>query len=631
MTTQMSRQPREPCSLCCGIISYITNGLAEESAEIVINQPPWHTTTQEIRESSRDCILCETIWQAVFLPRLKEVTHDYPGAAALLVSLKFGSHRKANGVHWANVYTNLTAGREKFRIVRVDSIGISLQPQDVAKDKLRLVHLGDEPPTELRYATLSHCWGGKLPIFTSRATRKDFEKSIPEDSLPQTFRDAVQIARSLDIPYLWIDALCIVQDDIDEWQREAAKMQHIYSGSFLTIAACESKDSTEGCFTNNSSLSRPPIDCLLQSPREEHGIHHSRNADSSYRSPEEAYVISLGIPGWSSKVMVRVQPGTPWSTQRTQHLSTRGWVLQEQLLSNRIVHCMRSDVHWQCRHIYKTQAGQIIDNETLLEDGDSFFYSPSKRQDRTWCNWMEDYSTRNFSITGDRIPALTGIMDHYGTITGDSHLLGLWKKTFTRDLLWIRVGDIKGDPCANTPSWTWLSCYAPIEIDPFTLTDFDENPKEDHIVLLESEVIWSGPPMTSKIQSTRLVISGPLQMLRFRVDPKSKAKFNPPYLHLEGEDLDESDPTPWTCIGQFDAGEPFPGKYVEYLCLLVRTRKHSDQGRFKEAFLILDPVGDPSCQDNEDQPPTFRRIGIGCRRGAARTFISAKRGLIRLC
>ena len=502
---------------------------------------------------------------------------------------------------------------------------------DVRKDKLHLVLLGDEPSLELRYATLSHCWGGKLPLFTSRATREDFEESIPEDALPQTFLDAVEIARSLDIPYLWIDALCIVQDDIDEWQREAAKMHHIYSGSSLTIAASDSKDSSVGCFTNNFSLPRPSIDYLLQSQSKEHGVHHSRNADSNHQSPEGAYVVSLGMPGWSSKVMARVQLGTPWSAQRTKNLSTRGWVLQEQLLSSRIVHCMRSDVHWQCRHTYKTQAGQIIDNEALLEDGNNFAYSPSKMQERTWCNWMEDYSTRNFSITDDRIPALTGIVNHYATLAGDSHLLGLWKKTFARDLLWIRVGDIKGDPCPNTPSWTWLSCYAPIEIDPFTIDMLDESPKEDHIVLLEGEVIWSGPPMTSKIQSSRLVISGPLQMLRFRVDPKSKAKFNPPYFHLEGEDLDISDPVPWTCIGQFDTDEPSPGEYVDYPCLLVRTRKHSDQGRFKEAFLILDPVGDPSCQGNEDQPPAFRRIGIGCKRGVTkRTFTSAKRSIIRL-
>lgn len=502
---------------------------------------------------------------------------------------------------------------------------------DVGKDKLRLVVSGNQPSSELRYATLSHCWGDKLPIFTSQATRHAFEESVLEDTLPQTFRDAVQIARSLDIPYLWIDALCIVQDDIDEWQHEAAKMQHIYSGSSLTIAASESKDSTEGCFMNKSSLPSPSLNCLLQSHSEEQGIHLSSNAASTYRSPEGACVVSLDTPGRGSKIMVRVQSGTPWSAQRSKHLSSRGWVLQEQLLSNRVAHCMRSDVHWQCRHAYKTQAGQIIDNDTLLKDGDNFAYSPSKRRERTWCNWMEEYSTRNFSFTDDRIPALTGIVDHYANMTGDSHLLGLWKETFARDLLWIRVGDVKGDPCPNIPSWTWLSCYAPIKIDPFTISMLDENPREDHIVLLEGEVIWSGPPMTSRIQSTRLVISGPLQMLRFRVDPKSKAKFNPPYLHLEGEDLDVTNPVPWTCIGQFDADEPSPGKYMDYPCLLVRTRKHSDQGRFKEAFLILEPIGDALCQGNDERPPAFRRIGIGCKRGATkRTFKSAKRRIIRL-
>ncbi|KAF4448675.1 heterokaryon incompatibility protein [Fusarium austroafricanum] len=489
---------------------------------------------------------------------------------------------------------------------------------------LRLVTSRDQSYSELRYATLSHCWGAKLPIFTSKATRLDFQKCIPEDTLPQTFRDAVHIARSLDIPYLWIDALCIVQDDVDEWQNEAAKMHHIYSGSVLTIAASEAEDSTGGCFMRQSSLLSSSVNGRAKPVKETQDMHSNRNAYSSY---EEAL---LDVPGGDSKVMVRVQSGAPWSIQRRKPLSSRGWVLQEQLLSNRIVHCMQSEIHWQCRRAYRTQAGQMFDNDTLLQDRHNFSWSPSKRRERTWCSWVEEYSTRNFTFIDDRVPALAGIANHYASTTGDSHLLGLWRKTFSRDLLWIRVNDIKGHPCPSIPSWTWLSCYAPIEIDPFTKNMFDEDQKEDHIVLQEGNVSWSGPPMTSKIQSTRLVISGPLQTLRLRVDPKAKAKANFPCLHFEGEELDETGSHLWTGIGQFDAEEPSPGEYVDYPCLLVRTRKRDDQGRFKEAFLILEEVVDASCYDSREEPPVFRRIGIACKRGVKQTFRSAKNMTIRL-
>lgn len=709
MAAQMSEPAAEPCSLCCGIIDYITHSLdgpAEGSTEGNVNQPPWHEETHQIQESGQRCLLCDTIWRAIILPRLQEARQNYPSVTTMPVSLSFGSLRKANNVHWANIYTDLTSHKERFGITRVDSIGISLRAQgrsqspfeiepspdalqgslrshpdwitssvngqdtdqikedqvnlikqwlqecqehhshcyrpidkpeslplrllSVGDDRLRLVNMRNQSSSELRYATLSHCWGSKLLISTSRATIGSFENAISEDKLPQTFRDAIQITRSLDIPYLWIDSLCIVQDDLDEWQHEAAKMQRIYSGSSLTIAASESKGSAGGCFMNVSHPD-PPSNCLAQSRCEEHEMFHSRNASSIYRSPDGAFVVSLGIPGRDLEAMVRVQSLTPWAIQRRKHLSTRGWVLQEQLLSNRIVHCMRSDVHWQCRHEYKTRAGQIIDSDKLLEDQHNFAYSASKRQALTWSKWMEEYSTRNFSIIEDRIPALAGIVDHHANMTGDSHLLGLWKETFARDLLWIRTGDVKGETCPSIPSWTWLSCYAPIEIDPFTMDKQDKNPKEDHIVLLESEVIWSGPPMTSKIQSTRLVISGPLQMLRFRVDPRSKERFDPPYLHLEGEELDMSNPRPWTCVGQFDAEDPSPGQYMDYPCLLVRTRSQTQPVRSKEAFLILEPINDASPQGNEDEMPTFRRIGIGCKIGVTeRTFTSATRRTLRL-
>ncbi|KAL3292715.1 HET-domain-containing protein, partial [Colletotrichum asianum] len=107
---------------------------------------------------------------------------------------------------------------------------------------LRLVHSDslDEREGRVRYATLSHCWGlpgvqGRLK--TTRQTVEAFCQEIPERSLPKTFRDAIRITKSLEIPYLWIDSLCILQDDPDEWQREASRMKDVYSGGVVTISA----------------------------------------------------------------------------------------------------------------------------------------------------------------------------------------------------------------------------------------------------------------------------------------------------------------------------------------------------------------------------------------------------------
>lgn len=117
---------------------------------------------------------------------------------------------------------------------------------------------------DIRYATLSHCWGDSLPLYTTKETEPLYSQEIPSGLIPPTFRDALTIARALDIPYLWIDALCIVQDDHVEWQNEASKMQDIYSGGSLTIAAADAFNSLGGCFFNDNrssdSSSDKPMD-----------------------------------------------------------------------------------------------------------------------------------------------------------------------------------------------------------------------------------------------------------------------------------------------------------------------------------------------------------------------------------
>ncbi|ORY09011.1 heterokaryon incompatibility protein-domain-containing protein, partial [Clohesyomyces aquaticus] len=98
------------------------------------------------------------------------------------------------------------------------------------------------------YIALSHCWGPptKRPLCTSKATFPQHLAGIHISSLPKTFRDAVAITRLLNLRYLWIDSLCIIQDDRNDWSMEAPRMGAFYSGAHLVIAASGARDSTEG-------------------------------------------------------------------------------------------------------------------------------------------------------------------------------------------------------------------------------------------------------------------------------------------------------------------------------------------------------------------------------------------------
>ena len=124
---------------------------------------------------------------------------------------------------------------------RLVSIGSSTEP------RLSLVSTQRLDFENIRYATLSYCWGSSgIPGKTTRFNKASYFEAIPIEDLPKTIRDAVMISRSLNIPYLWVDALCIVQDDVDDWRVEVTNMSDIYFGSTLTIAASDAKDSTRG-------------------------------------------------------------------------------------------------------------------------------------------------------------------------------------------------------------------------------------------------------------------------------------------------------------------------------------------------------------------------------------------------
>lgn len=99
------------------------------------------------------------------------------------------------------------------------------------------------------YATLSHCWGTEqfLCLTTDNVGRLTRE-GIALTELTKTFQDAITIARAVGLDYIWIDSLCIVQDDLGDWYKEAAAMSSVYSGSTLNIAASSAKSGKDGCF-----------------------------------------------------------------------------------------------------------------------------------------------------------------------------------------------------------------------------------------------------------------------------------------------------------------------------------------------------------------------------------------------
>ncbi|KAI3559243.1 hypothetical protein CABS03_07562 [Colletotrichum abscissum] len=489
---------------------------------------------------------------------------------------------------------------------------------------LRLVSTTSEVFQQLsavvRYATLSYCWGTSTPLRTTKATEEDFGVSIPENLLPKTFRHAIRLVRSLGISYLWIDSLCIVQDDQAEWELEASRMGDFYAGSLITIAASDAWDSEGGCFPGDDNSMEAVIDGKDSSPGD------TNDPESAARAKADPTVRMFTYKGeddysqTSCTRMIRFQCLDPREIPRQAQLSTRGWALQERILSPRILHCLKSGVHWQCQYLYETQATQTYQVHHSTASDSTY---PITQVSQLWPEWIEDYSKRDFTIASDRLQAFAGITKHYTNLTSKKPILGICPDNLARDLAWIRNGQKKGPGIPGAPSWTWFSCNAPIMVDDWGFK-FQRRFKVSNVLdLVAFGIEWKGIPMTSQIESCHLIIRGVVKSISVRIPPEAML-YNPPYMLLNDEETDFSKgPIPWTCSGRFDdPGHPVDSG-LPYPCLLLRTRmiEEAKVGTiFMDTFLILSRENDPA-KVKSTEHGSFRRIGIASFRGKDRIFV----------
>lgn len=114
------------------------------------------------------------------------------------------------------------------------------------------------PGETLKWTALSYCWGGPQPMQTTTDILAERMEDIPILLLPQTIKDAITTTREIGLSYLWVDCLCIIQDDVDDVRREISMMPRIYRNASVTISAARAKTSNEGFLQDVSKI--PPQD-----------------------------------------------------------------------------------------------------------------------------------------------------------------------------------------------------------------------------------------------------------------------------------------------------------------------------------------------------------------------------------
>ena len=306
------------------------------------------------------------------------------------------------------------------------------------------------------WAALSYCWGGSSEFTLTTATLRERLDGVALHKFPTTFRDAIFVTRRLSIRYLWIDALCIVQDDPYDWAREAGRMKDVYSGSAVTILATNSTNVHHGFLRYRKIPGRSfPLEWKP-------GI--GRAAVPVFLRPWDALKPPEGP--------LQVPKSSQTRPEGTSPLNSRGWALQEYLLSPRTLSYGEQQMTWECSEVLIAEEGHILHYRSWRRLLQSMMTDRKNRKltewelsagYEAWKTIVEDYTHRSLTFATDILPALSGIAGLFESYLADRYCAGLWAGDIIRELMW-RVPQAFIEPLGTslppehaTPSWSWAS------------------------------------------------------------------------------------------------------------------------------------------------------------------------------
>lgn len=373
-----------------------------------------------------------------------------------------------------------------------------------------------------KYIAFSHCWGGHVPLQTTKETLDDHFKAIRLDDSSQTFLDAAQVCRNLGIRYLWIDSLCIVQDDGEDWAREAGKMSEVYRNASLTISAEAAQNAREGLFKQVPPSAHQQVDIAWTAPSGD---------------PITLHVRLRGVH------VERLEAITNFAHSSAEvsksELSERAWVLQERLLSTRNLHFFVEEIAWSCCSISRCECrtgAEVTDTSVFkkLKIGPSMSYSGTEEMHREWTNLVAEFTRRKLTKIKDRLPAISGLAKLCGEVTSSKYYAGLFDDNLEYSMLWMSDYNAytfliyRNPHRPQMPTWSWASTTGPVK---YLYRQRNQFVRGVHDVTVEplfkvlaAEVSLHGPNVYSDVDRGFMKIRG--QLLRVQNDA-SKCYFRP--------------------------------------------------------------------------------------------------------
>ena len=309
------------------------------------------------------------------------------------------------------------------------------------------------------YAALSYVWGESQANSTNTRNLSAYLEGIDASCLPQTLRDAIVTTNAFGIRYLWLDSLCIIQDSGEDRIQELEQMARIYSDAYFTIIAASSRKVSDGFLQPREPMARQDPSFPLYCPM-------TKRLGTFYLGSD-------------------IQPDEDWDglSVDTDPVHSRGWCLQERLLSPRALVFTSRTLQFHCQTELTNIGGADFQSVRLFKFPMYFSLSylaefewkitpapgpfiggtPWGRYAsgvlRGWRTVLKEYSRRSVTDPGDKLVAFAAIAERFYAFRRSRYLAGLWEDTLLIDLLWTTCGT--PSPCRTgryrAPTWSWAA------------------------------------------------------------------------------------------------------------------------------------------------------------------------------
>lgn len=310
------------------------------------------------------------------------------------------------------------------RHITCKDVDLSLMPPTrvidlLGKDSSR-VYLRETKGETCEYAALSYCWGPGAPgLLTSKSNLASHcEDGIEIGKLPKTIQDAIFATRKLDIRFLWVDRLCIIQDSKEDWTHQAALMCAVYSGATLTLSADGSDCATNGLFQTDQALSK---------------LNYQKYCGPNGDDTVLVLTDLVHHPSVGTRFLSSNQP-----------IDSRGWTMQERLMSRRVLHFTSNEMVWECDTLTECECRR----QSHASDRHFPVRTPQEKE-YAYLRWRmiaQVYAMRAFRCESDKMPALRGLVEKFQLLLRDipgadseppdDYLAGLWKGDLMAQLAW---------------------------------------------------------------------------------------------------------------------------------------------------------------------------------------------------